>query len=423
MTLKTARSSRTTPRTMGIRPLFLCLLMAILAACGTTTPPASAVISTPVEALPVSIANDTSPTVPTPLPADMIAEADADYLLLSNVYERTIPGVVNIEAAPDSSSSGDTSRGSGFVFDTQGHIITSAHVVKDAREIRVTFNSGYVASARLIGIDTYSDLGVVKVDVSMDKLHPLSRGNSDDVRVGQRAIAIGNPFGLSSSMSVGIVSGLGRTLRSAALIDAAALPGFQNPSIIQTDTPINPGNSGGPLLNSQGEVIGVNTAIRTESGVFQGVGFAVPARTVERVVPEIIASGSVNYAWMGISVAPEDNGFGVAGLAEALKLPVDQGVLVRGVTVGSPADKSGLKGGTQVIDVRGQPVCTGGDIIVAINTQYVRNMDELVSYLVMHSAPGDTVILRVVRDRQTFDVPMTLEARPKENGTGRDCAG
>lgn len=406
----------------------LCMILSVIlfAACTQVQPPVNSVMSTPVDALPVSVfAQDTVSQAPTPLPQSIIDEADADYLVLSNVYERITPSVVNIEADIDGQTDlfSDVSRGSGFVYDMSGHIITNAHVVKDALSIRVTFNDGYVTQAEIAGIDTYSDLAVIKVDVGLDRLLPLSLTNSDSVRVGQRAIAIGNPFGLNSSMSVGIISGLGRTLRSAALIDSSALPGFQNPSIIQMDTPINPGNSGGPLLNSNGEVVGVTTAIRTESGVFQGVGFAVPANTVGRVVPELIENGSVNYAWMGISVAPEDNGFSVAGLSEALDLPVDSGVLIRGITVGSPADKAGLKGGSDILEVRGQPVCQGGDIIVAINDNYINNMDELVAYLVVNTSPGDTVSLLIVRDRETFELPMTLESRPSENAALRDCEG
>lgn len=408
----------------SLPPVLIICLMFVLGACSAEPVPINAALSTPVDALPVRVgAVDSVDFMPTVVPQAVIDAADAEYLLLANIYDRTIPSVVNIEAEIKGTTSNDTSRGSGFVFDMQGHIITSAHVIKDARDIRVTFDDGYVAAGQFVGVDTYSDLGVVKVAVELQRLQPLRLGDSDGVRVGQRAIAIGNPFGLSGSMSVGIVSGLGRTLRSAALIDATALPGFQNPSIIQTDTPINPGNSGGPLLNSQGDVIGVSTAIRTESGVFQGVGFAVPANTVKRVVPELIAKGRVDYAWLGISVTPEDNGFGVAGLAESLKLPVSAGVLVRGVTVNSPADKAGLRGGKNILEIRGQPVCVGGDIIVAVNGEYVRSMDELVAYLVMNTQPGDTIVLRIVRDRQTFEVPLLLESRPASEGTTRDCAG
>jgi S1-C subfamily serine protease len=408
-----------------ISPILLTCLALLIGACSGTATPSNAVISTPIDALPIRVGGGAAPVLPTPVSQEIIAEADAEYALLANIYARVMPSVVNIEAdiEPPGSLTKDTSRGSGFIYDTDGHIITSAHVVKNARDIRVTFNDGTIASAKLIGVDTYSDLGVIKVTTKPERLLPLTLGNSDAVRVGQRAIAIGNPFGLSGSMSVGIVSGLGRTLRSAALIDTDAIPGFQNPAIIQTDTPINPGNSGGPLLNSQGEVVGVNTAIRTENGVFQGVGFAVPTRTLARVVPELIEKGKVEYAWIGISVAPEDNGYGVAGLADALNLPVQQGVLVRGVTVNSPADVAGLFGGKRVIEVRGQPICTGGDIIVAINGDYIRNMDEFTAYLVVNVLPGDTVTLRLVREGQTFDLPVTLAKRPAESGEVRDCSG
>lgn len=402
------------------------LAVLVAGACAPAAPlPQNAIISTPVEALPVSVSALSSSVQPTAVPQAVIDVADAEYLLLTNIYERIAPSVVNIEADM-SSGTGirvEASRGSGFIYDMRGHIITNAHVVKDARAIRVTFNDGFLRRAELVGIDTYSDLAVVRVEVPLERLRPLPLIDSDLVRVGQRAIAIGNPFGLSSSMSAGIVSGLGRTLRSAALIDAEAIPGFQNPAIIQTDAPINPGNSGGPLLNSNGEVIGVNTAIRTENGVFQGVGFAVPSNTVRRVVPELIEKQRVDYAWMGIIVAREDNGFGVAGLAQDFDLPVDSGVLIRGIAIASPADKAGLRGGTRVVDVRSEPICLGGDIIVAVDGRYVRTMDELVAYLVMHKAPGDIVNLLVVRDRRTFEVPLTLEARPATSRGERDCNG
>lgn len=398
-------------------------LVGWLAACTPATLPPSALPSTPIEDLPVSRAQNADIPLPTPVSEAVVNAADAEYLLLSNLYERIAPSVVNIEAVIGSLPSGffDFSRGSGFIYSAEGHIVTNAHVVKDATSIRVTFDDGYVADARLVGTDSYSDLAVIQIDAPAGRLRPLVIGDSASVRVGQRAIAIGNPFGLNSSMSLGIVSGVGRTLRSAELIDAEVVPGFQNPSIIQVDTPINPGNSGGPLLNSVGEVIGVNTAIRTESGVFEGVGFAVPSNTVRRVVPELIAQGRVNYAWMGISVMPEEDGFGVSGLAEPLNLPVNRGVLIRGVHVGSPAEKAGLRGGTVIRTVRDRPVCTGGDIIVAIDGVYVSNMDELVAYLVVNSQPGDTVMLRVVRGSETLDVPLLLEARPTASTEVNEC--
>jgi S1-C subfamily serine protease len=403
------------------------IILLMIAACTaqTAAPPPGALISTPVGDLPVSINNPAEQVIlPTPLADAIVQEADAEYLVLSNVYERSAPSVVNIEGVAQTAGEPRVNRGSGFIYDMQGHIITNAHVIKGATTVRVTFNDGYVTEGQPVGFDTYSDLGVVRVQVPLNRLQPMTLiANSDDVRVGQRALAIGNPFGLNSSMSAGIVSGIGRTLRSAELIDAEAPIGFQNPAIIQTDTPINPGNSGGPLLNSHGEVIGVTTAIRTESGVFQGVGFAVPANTVRRVIPEIIQTGQVNYAWLGISVNPEDNGYSIAGLAEALNLPVHSGVLVRGVTLGSPADRAGLRGGSEVIEVRGQPVCIGGDIIVAINGIYVDNMDDLITYLLANTRPDDRIRLLVIRDRQTFEIGLTLQARPSREAQVRDCAG
>lgn len=413
------------PFILTISLLFVSLLLT--AACTSTgnTSPYGSTASTPVADLPLNV-NLAPDTLPTAVSDAVIQEADAEYLLLTNIYERSIPSVVNIEAditgsTPDNPN---TSRGSGFVYDMSGHIITNAHVIQNVQSVRVTFNDGYVTTATVVGIDNYSDIGVLRVDVAPSRLQPMTLiENSDLVQVGQRAIAIGNPFGLSSSMTVGIVSGLGRNLRSAELLDSNAPIGYQNPSIIQTDAPINPGNSGGPLLNSQGEVIGIATAIRTDNGIFQGVGFAVPANTVRRVVPDLIAVGTVSYAWMGISVQPEDNGYGIAGLAEPLGLPVEQGVLVRGVTVGGPADSAGLRGGSRTVQVRGQPVCVGGDIIVAIDGVYVRDMDELVTYLIVNTRPDDSVTLLVIRDQDTFQVNVTLRERPSADSTVRDCAG
>ena len=396
--------------------LFLAVLL--LAACQTGLPnqamPPSAVASTPVADLPSNVRFQTSATA---LPEEIVSAADAEYLLLQNIYERVAPSVVNIDVtlAGMPELHVDVASGSGVVYDTEGNIITNAHVVSDAEEIRVTFNDGYVATAELVGLDFYSDLAVIRVDVDESHLVPVTIGDSDAVRVGQRAIAIGNPFGLASSMTVGIVSGLGRQLRSAELIDATGIGGFNNPSIIQVDADINPGNSGGPLLNSAGEMIGVNTAIRTETGVFEGVGFAVPSRTVQRVIPDLLENGQVQYAWMGISTVPADGGYSVAGLAESLNLPVTTGVLVTQVTPNSPASDAGLRGGSRLVRVRGLDICAGGDIIVAVNGDYIGTMDELVSYLVVNSRPGDTVTLVVVRGSETFEVPLTLRSRPSDN--------
>jgi 2-alkenal reductase len=401
------------------------LLFITLAACGPdrSQPPAAAV---PVTRQSVTLVDAPQQAAqPTAVPEGIISQADAEYLLLTNIYERLAPSVVNIDvtlATPDDEAHAGlpdgSANGSGFVYDLNGHIITNAHVVNDSSSIRVTFDDGSIADARLVGLDIFSDLAVIQVQVDASRLRPVTMADSDLVRVGERAIAIGNPFGLASSMTVGIVSGLGRQLPSAELVTNSFAPAFQNPSIIQVDTDINPGNSGGPLLNSRGEVIGVNTAIRTESGVFSGVGFAVPSNTALRVVPELIANGEVRYAWLGITSMASEEGLGVAGLADVLELPVRQGVLIDTIVADSPAARAGLQGGNTAREVRGQTVCVGGDIIVAVNDEYIRDMDALLAYIVQNASPGDTLRLLVIRGAETFELPLLLEPRPSGTATG-----
>lgn len=359
----------------------------------------------------------------TALPGEIISAADAEYRLLSNIYERASPSVVNIEAAirAEGGSAGDTRRGSGFVYDRQGHIITNAHLVNAVNAITVTLQSAQVYSAQVLALDSFSDLAVLKLSAAPERLTPLRIGESATVKVGQRGIVIGNPFGLSSSMATGIISGLGRTLPSAELGLGGIAPGFDNPSIIQIDAIINPGNSGGPLLNSQGLVIGITTAIRSDNGLFQGIGFAVPADTMRRVIPDLIKQGRVDYSWMGISVMREDGGYSVAGLSEALGLPVERGVLLRGVAEGSPAYRAGLRGGDAIVEIRGEEVCAGGDLIVAVNGYHFQNLADLVAYLVQQTRPDDEVELLVIRDRQTLEIPVTLASRALESGRMLDC--
>ena len=409
------------------------VLLAIVAgsACrpDRTAPPPQATVGSPASDLPLNTSFQGE--LPTPVSDTVIAGADAEYLLLTNIYERVAPSVVNIVAVITTPNDnfhqgvGDsTASASGFAYDLNGYIITNAHVVSDASSLSVTFNDGYVADADIVGFDVFSDVAVIKVSADVSHLHPVTFADSDGVKVGERAIAIGNPFGLNSSMTVGIVSGLGRQLPSAELISNTVTPGFNNPSIIQVDTDINPGNSGGPLLDSHGEVIGINTAIRTESGVFSGVGFAVPASTVLRVIPELIEKGHMDYAWLGITSLATEAGLGVAALAEPLNLPVNTGVLVDLVVPDLPASKAGLQGGDVPKSVRGTTICTGGDIIVAVNGMYVNDMDELLSYLILNTTPGDTINLLVVRGSDTFEVPLALEPRPTESTIPPStCAG
>jgi len=353
----------------------------------------------------------TSAALPTPLPASIEISADAVELLLQNIYERTNPGVVNIDVSGGTGADlTEFGSGSGFVIDLDGHIVTNNHVVDGADEIDVTFADGSVAVAKLIGMDSYSDLAVIKVEIDAAKLQPLPIADSDAVKVGQRVIAIGNPFGLVGTMTVGIVSGKGRTLPADSPSNASG--NFSNPDIIQTDAAINPGNSGGPLLNSKGEVIGVNAAIRTDgtNRANSGVGFAIPSNTVRRVAQQILKDGRASYPYLGVSV---DNHFTIGELAAALKLPVDKGVLVSSVIDGGPADKAGVRGGDKQLTVRGLPVVAGGDIITAIDGDPITSFDQMIGYLSSQKLVGEEVTLTILRDGETLQLPLTLADRPR----------
>ncbi|MCL4880164.1 MAG: trypsin-like peptidase domain-containing protein [Anaerolineae bacterium] len=349
---------------------------------------------------------------PTLVPISMVEDIVTGDETRINIYQRVNPAVVNIEITQRTTFyDGIDASGSGFVYDVEGHIITNAHVVRDAVEILVTFHDGYVTNAEIVGIDEYSDIGVIRVDVDPARLIPVTLGDSSQLLVGQSVVAIGNPFGLQGSLTQGIISALGRALPSAQLISQAN-QSFNNPSIIQVDAAINPGNSGGPLLNYRGEVVGVNTAIRTESGTFEGVAFAVPSNTIKRIVPQLIENGEARYSWLGISTVPDEPGFSVAALAEVLGLPVDHGVLVEDVTPGSPAAVAGIRGGTRTQTVRGVDIFVDGDIIVAINGIFVRDLDQLLGYLVENTSPGDVVTMTLVRGAETLDVQVELGVRP-----------
>ncbi len=371
------------------------------------------VFETPTPVTPVSLGRfaPTPAASPTPLPPQIAISADAEEALLANIYDRTNPGVVNIDVSGSLGTADLTEfgSGSGFVIDQDGHIVTNNHVIEGADEIDVTFADGSVAVAKLVGADPYSDLAVIKVNIDRAKLFPLEIGDSDTVRVGHRVIAIGNPFGLVGTMTVGIVSGLGRTL-PADSVDASSR--FSNPDIIQTDAAINPGNSGGPLLNSRGQVIGVNTAIRTSgtNRANSGVGFAVPSNTVKRVAQQLIRDGRTSYPYLGVSV---DNHFTTAELAAALNLPVEKGVLISSVVDGGPADLAGLRGGSRQVTVRGLPVSAGGDIIIALDGEAVTSFDQMIALLTSRKTVGQTVIMTILRDGETLEVPLTLVERPR----------
>ncbi len=334
--------------------------------------------------------------------------ADAEEELLISLYKRANPAVVNIDVAANlfGDELNDFGSGSGFVIDRQGHIVTNNHVVEGADEVRVTFYDGYVARAEVLARDEDSDLAVLQVDVDPERLVPLEFGDSSTLQVGQRVVAIGNPWDLGGTMTVGIVSALGRTLPGRL----APERGFYSiPDLIQTDAAINPGNSGGPLLDSNGRVVGINTAIRSEGRFNAGVGFAVPVDIVKRVVPALISEGRYRYPYLGISA---NGDVSVAELALEMDWPVWQGVLIAEVVPDQPAAKAGLQGGTETIDFYGRPVRVGGDIILAIDDHPLRDFDDLIAYLVRETSVGQQVQLTIYRDGDTLQVPVTLGERP-----------
>lgn len=347
--------------------------------------------------LPVSSGLASTPPAP-----DLIALQDT----LVNLYQKVNPGVVSIRVLTES---GD-GLGSGFVYDEQGHILTNYHVIEGQTDLEIDFPSGYKTRGKVIGTDTDSDLAVLKVEAPKEEIHPLPLGDSSQVKVGQTVAAIGNPFGLSGTMTLGIISAKGRTLES--LREAPGGGRFTAGDILQTDAAINPGNSGGPLLNLNGEVIGINRAIRTlnftltEEPVNSGVGFAIAINIAKRVVPALISEGQYDYPYLGITSM---NDIGLIE-QEALGLPRSTGAYVISVTPNSPADKAGLRGGSKPTSISG--LNAGGDLIIAIDGQPVRDFGELLSYLINYKSPGDVVKLTVLRGEQELTFDLTLGKRP-----------
>jgi S1-C subfamily serine protease len=334
----------------------------------------------------------------TELPAAPPPEAlSAEENELVGLYERVGAGVVSISVA----TARGGGAGSGFIVDTDGHIVTNDHVVAGAQEVIVTFSNGLQARAEVLGTDEYSDLAVIRVEELPEGVVALEMADSGQVRVGQQTIAIGNPFGLQSTLTTGIVSAVGRSIPSLAA-------NFQIPLAIQTDAAINPGNSGGPLLNSTGQVIGVNSQIQTTTGTNAGIGFAVPSNIVRRVVPMLIQQGRYDWPYLGVSGLTID-----LAIAETLGLPVRQGAYVTQVISGGPADRAGLRGAET--QIRGDlQVPVGGDIIIAANGEQIRNWDELLSVVAFQQA-GDTMELTVLRDGREARVPVQLGSRPRSN--------
>jgi putative serine protease PepD len=333
------------------------------------------------------------------------ALSDAEKVVI-RIYREVSPAVVHITSTALAydfffNQVPQSGTGSGFIINEQGYIVTNNHVVEDAKSLEVTLANGKKMPARLVGRDPNNDLAVIKVDAPAEKLQVARLGSSEELQVGQMTVAIGNPFGLDRTVTTGVVSSLKRTLR--------APNGREIRDVIQTDAAINPGNSGGPLLNSRGEVIGINTAIFSPTGGSVGIGFAIPVSTAKRFLPELIAKGRVSHPYLGIrgaNVTPE--------LSQILNLPVQQGVLVILVEPRSPAAQAGIRGGSRRVRVGNRVLMIGGDLIVGIDGRKVENNDKLVAYLDDHKRVGQKVELEILREDQRLKLSATLGEQPDE---------
>ncbi len=367
--------------------------------------PTTRVVNLPAIAPTTSQATTVAP-VDAPISPEAVPDLVAVQDTLVSIYERVSPGVVAIQVF----TSLGGGQGSGFVYDEAGHIITNFHVVEDYESLEIHFPSGFKTRGTVIGTDLDSDMAVIVPDALPPELVILPLGNSNALKVGQTVIAIGNPFGFNGTMTVGIVSALGRTLNS--LRQTAEGRFFTAGDIIQTDAAINPGNSGGPLLNLNGEVIGVNRAIQTEnfnadgSPVNSGIGFAIPGSILKRVIPALIEDGFYNYPYLGISSLPNID----LDTQEILDLPRATGAYVTEVVVGGPADQAGLRAGTGNSGFPG--LNTGGDLIISVDGIPVLEFSDMLNYLINEKGPGDTISLTVIRDNQEVEVLITLGERP-----------
>jgi S1-C subfamily serine protease len=352
-----------------------------------------------------------SVTVARPLSAPVAAKGEEDTNLVNQIYRRDGQGVAFISAQLGGGESqglspfgepqgGGTATGSGFLIDTEGHIVTNNHVVAEADKVEVKLGSSDTTyDAEVVGTDPATDVALLKVDAPADSLHPLALGDSSQVEVGESVVAIGNPFGLDRTVTAGIVSAIQRQIE--------APNGFSISHVIQTDAAINPGNSGGPLIDSAGSVIGINSQIQTGGGQGNvGIGFAVPINTAREVVQQLEQHGEVKHAYLGItggSITPD--------LAKALKLPVDQGVLVNEVVKGGPADEAGIRGGDTSATIEGVSTRLGGDIVTEVDGKKIEGMEEIIN-AVNAASPGDEMELTLDRDGDTKTVTVTLGVRP-----------
>jgi S1-C subfamily serine protease len=386
------------------------LLLFVGAGCSLTS--VLGVDPTPVPAT-VSPTATMAPPVVLSIPDEHSDEIEAINALESQViavHKAVSPAVVNItnrgyaydmfmRAVPQEGS------GSGFVYDTEGHIVTNYHVVENAEELLVTLANGQVYEAKVVGVDPANDLAVIRIDAGADLPEPVALGDSDQLRVGQFVLAIGNPFGLEQTLTTGVVSALGRVIESpdGSFIGEA----------IQTDAAINPGNSGGPLIDLQGNVIGVNSQIISTSGTSSGVGFAVSVNTVRRVVPELISRGYYPHPWLNTQMLTLTPATAEVLREAGMNVPVDTGLLVIEAVRGGPADKAGIRGGDRVVRIGRYQIPLGGDIIIAVNGEPVNDFQDLTVYLETETIVGDTVELTIIRDGEEQAIAVTLEERPQ----------
>jgi len=376
--------------------------------CGLTDVTAPSTVSEPANLSPTATA---APPVVTPIPYESGDEAEAVNAFQSQViavYEAVSPSVVNItnrgyaydmfmRAIPQEGT------GSGFVYDVEGHIVTNYHVIENAEELLVTLADGQVYEAEVVGSDPSNDLAVIRIDAGADLPEPIALGDSDQLRVGQFVLAIGNPFGLEQTLTTGVISALGRVIENSD-------GGFIGEAI-QTDAAINPGNSGGPLLDLEGYLVGINSQIISPSGASAGIGFAVSASTARRVVPELIARGHYPHPWLGAQMLTLTPSMADVLREAGMNVPVGTGLLVIETVKGAPADQAGIQGGSRVVRIGRYQIPLDGDIIVAVNGEPVENMQELTVYLETQTAVGDTVELTVIRGGEEQPVQVTLEER------------
>ncbi len=394
------------------------------AASSTTAPTASPTTSSSSSSS-SSTTTSTNTAAPVVVPSDFLT---AYQTTLESIYSTVSPSVVSISVMVPATSGSiqnfpglgnnnnnnqnqqlTSALGSGFFWDSNGNIVTNDHVVAGATNIEVTFADGTTVPGTVVGQDPYSDLAVIKVSAPASEIHPVTMADSTQVKVGEIAIAIGNPFGNNLSMSVGTISGLGRQLPTNTT-DQTSGATYNIPDVIQTDASINPGNSGGVLVNIAGQVMGVTSAIESNSGSSSGVGFAIPAQIVSQVVPSLISTGTYQHPYLGISgtdVTPD--------IAQAMNLPTTtRGALVVEVTPGGPAANAGLQGSNNTITINGSQVTVGGDIIQTVNGQTINSMSDLIAYLAINSQVGQTVSLGILRNGQAQTIKVTLGTRPTQ---------